>query len=287
MLIGKNIRSNQSNIFVWSNGDTELTPQKGSAFYVNSTAGFGLNTNNPQAALDIANGGLAFNKVYQLSEISDVNVAGVHTVVQKDGKQGVCGYNGSTWVPLTLNAEREGLCTASTQSTPPKHATSTISGAVQFSGQPVITNGTTLLHQVWSGGMNNNHGGWLNHPWTYKHTGPLDNGDYRCGIGFHMGNPTPDGMKNTDCKACSPITNQRDWRSNGKNDDCDFSCKAGFKKVGRTCTACEVGTYTTDGTVANSCASCTNKPANAHYTTNGINANACQWACDAGYHNVG
>jgi nucleoside diphosphate kinase, putative len=272
---------------VWSNGNTELTPQKGSAFYVNSTAGFGLNTNNPQAALDIANGGLAFNKVYQLSEIFDVNIAGVHTVVQKDGKQGVCGYNGSTWVPLTLNAEREGLCTASTQSTPPKHATSTISGAVQFSGQPVITNGTTLLHQVWSGGMNNNHGGWINHPWIYKHTGPLDNGDYRCGIGFHMGNPTPDGMKNTDCKACSPITNQRDWRSNGKNDDCDFSCKAGFKKVGRTCTACEVGTYTTDGTVANSCASCTNKPANAHYTTNGINANACQWACDAGYHNVG
>ena len=190
-------------------------------------------------------------------------------------------------MPLTLNAEREGLCTASTQSTPPKHATSTISGAVQFSGQPVITNGTTLLHQVWSGGMNNNHGGWLTHPWTYKYTGPLDNGDYRCGIGFHMGNPTPDGMKNTDCKACSPITNQRDWRSNGKNDDCDFSCKAGFKKVGRTCTACEVGTYTTDGTLANSCASCTNKPANAHYTTNGINATACQWACDAGYHNVG
>ena len=287
VLIGKNIRSNQSNIFVWSNGNTELTPQKGSAFYVNSTSGFGLNTNNPQAALDIANGGLAFNKVYQLSEISDVNVAGVHTVVQKDGKQGVCGYNGSTWVPLTLNAEREGLCTASTQSTPPKHAMSTISGAVQFSGQPVITNGTTLLHQVWSGGMNNNHGGWLTHPWIYKHTGPLDNGDYRCGIGFHMGNPTPDGMKNTDCKACSPITNQRDWRSNGKNDDCEFSCKAGFKKVGRTCTTCEVGTYTTDGTVANSCASCTNKPANAHYTTNGINANACQWACDAGYHNVG
>ena len=287
VLIGKNIRSNQSNIFVWSNGNTELTPQKGSAFYVNSTSGFGLNTNNPQAALDIANGGLAFNKVYQLSEISDVNIAGVHTVVQKDGKQGICGYNGSTWVPLTLNAEREGLCTASTQSTPPKHGTSTISGAVQFSGQPVITNGTTLLHQVWSGGMNNNHGGWINHPWTYKHTGPLDNGDYRCGIGFHMGNPTPDGMKNTDCKACSPITNQRDWRSNGKNNDCDFSCKAGFKKVGRTCTACEVGTYTTDGTVANSCASCTNKPANAHYTTNGTNANACQWACDAGYHNVG
>lgn len=287
VLIGKNIRSNQSNIFVWSNGNTELTPQKGSAFYVSASNGFGLNTNNPSVALDISNGGLAFNKVYQLSDLADVKEPWVILMVAKDGKQGICAYNGTTWVPLSLNAEREWLCVASTQSTPPKHATSTISGAVQFSGQPVITNGTTLLHQVWSGGMNNNHGGWLNHPWTYKHTGPLDNGDYRCGIGFHMGNPTPDGMKNTDCKACSPITNQRDWRSNGKNDDCDFSCKAGFKKVGRTCTACEVGTYTTDGTVANSCASCTNKPANSHYTTNGTSASSCTWACDAGYHNVG
>ena len=285
VLIGKNIRSDQENIFAWS--DTQLAPGKGNAFYVSASNGFGLNTNNPSVALDISNGGLAFNKVYQLSDIADVKEPWVILMVTKDGKQGICAYNGTTWVPLSLNAEREWLCTASTQSTPPKHATSTISGAVQFSGQPVITNGTTLLHQVWSGGMNNNHGGWLNHPWTYKHTGPLDNGDYRCGIGFHMGNPTPDGMKNTDCKACSPITNQRDWRSNGKNDDCDFSCKAGFKKVGRTCTACEVGTYTTNGTLANSCASCTNKPANAHYTTNGINANACQWACDAGYHNVG
>ena len=102
-----------------------------------------------------------------------------------------------------------------------------------------------------------------------------------------MGNPTPDGMKNTDCKACSPITNQRDWRSNGKNNDCEFSCKAGFKKVGRSCDTCEVGTYTTDGTVANSCASCTNKPANAHYTSNGTSATSCSWACDAGYYNVG
>ena len=285
VLIGKNIHSDQENIFAWS--DTQLAPRKGNAFYVSASNGFGLNTNNPSVALDISNGGLAFNKVYQLSDLADVKEPWVILMVAKDGKQGICAYNGTTWVPLSLNAEREWLCVASTQSTPPKHATSTISGAVQFSGQPVITNGTTLLHQVWSGGMNNNHGGWLNHPWTYKHTGPLDNGDYRCGIGFHMGNPTPDGMKNTDCKACSPITNQRDWRSNGKNDDCDFSCKAGFKKVGRTCTACEVGTYTTDGTVANSCASCTNKPANSHYTTNGTSASSCTWACDAGYHNVG
>ena len=289
VLIGKNIRSNQSNIFVWSNGNTELTPQKGSAFYVNSTSGFGLNTNNPQAALDIANGGLAFNKVYQLSDLADVKEPWVILMVAKDGKQGICAYNGTTWVPLSLNAEREWLCVGNTQPARPIHVlreSVAISGAVA-NGSAVLTNGVTSLPQVWSGGMNNNHGGWLNHPWTYKHTGPLDNGDYRCGIGFHMGNPTPDGMKNTDCKACSPITNQRDWRSNGKNDDCDFSCKAGFKKVGRSCDTCEVWTYSVNGTTANSCASCTNKPANSHYTSNGTSATSCTWACDAGYHNVG
>ena len=289
VLIGKNIRSNQSNIFVWSNGNTELTPQKGSAFYVNSTSGFGLNTNNPQAALDIANGGLAFNKVYQLSDLADVKEPWVILMVAKDGKQGICAYNGTTWVPLSLNAEREWLCVGNTQPARPIHVlreSVAISGAVA-NGSAVLTNGVTSLPQVWSKVANGNRWGWENHPWTYKHTGTLNDGEYRCGIGYHMGNPTPDGMKNTNCSSCTPITNQRDWRSNGKNNDCDFSCKAGFKKIGRTCTTCEVGTYTTDGTVANSCASCTNKPANAHYTSNGTSATSCTWACDAGYYNVG
>ncbi len=289
VLIGKNIRSNQSNIFVWSNGNTELTPQKGSAFYVNSTSGFGLNTNNPQAALDIANGGLAFNKVYQLSDLADVKEPWVILMVAKDGKQGICAYNGTTWVPLSLNAEREWLCVGNTQPARPIHVlreSVAISGAVA-NGSAVLTNGVTSLPQVWSKIANGNRWGWENHPWTYKHTGTLNDGEYRCGIGYHMGNPTPDGMKNTNCSSCTPITNQRDWRSNGKNDDCEFSCKAGFKKVGRSCDTCEVWTYSVNGTTANSCASCTNKPANSHYTSNGTSATSCTWACDAGYHNVG
>ena len=289
VLIGKNIRSNQSNIFVWSNGNTELTPQKGSAFYVSASNGFGLNTNNPSVALDISNGGLAFNKVYQLSDLADVKEPWVILMVAKDGKQGICAYNGTTWVPLSLNAEREWLCVGNTQPAHPIHVlreSIAISGAVA-NGSAVLTNGVTSLPQVWSKVANGKRWGWENHPWTYKHTGTLNDGEYRCGIGYHMGNLTPDGMKNTNCSSCTPIANQRDWRSNGKNNDCEFSCKAGFKKVGRSCTTCEVGTYTTDGTVANSCASCTNKPANSHYTSNGTSATSCTWACDAGYHNVG
>lgn len=287
VLIGKNIDSDQENIFAWS--DTQLAPKKGNAFYVSASNGFGLNTNNPSVALDISNGGLAFNKVYQLSDLADVKEPWVILMVAKDGKQGICAYNGTTWVPLSLNAEREWLCVGNTQPARPIHVlreSVAISGAVA-NGSAVLTNGVTSLPQVWSKVANGNRWGWENHPWTYKHTGTLNDGEYRCGIGYHMGNPTPDGMKNTNCSSCTPITNQRDWRSNGKNNDCDFSCKAGFKKIGRTCTTCEVGTYTTDGTVANSCASCTNKPANAHYTSNGTSATSCTWACDAGYYNVG
>ncbi len=287
VLIGKNIDSDQENIFAWS--DTQLTPKKGNAFYVSASNGFGLNTNNPSVALDISNGGLAFNKVYQLSDLADVKQPWVILMVAKDGKQGICAYNGTTWVPLSLNAEREWLCVGNTQPARPIHVlreSVAISGAVA-NGSAVLTNGVTSLPQVWSKIANGNRWGWENHPWIYKHTGTLNDGEYRCGIGYHMGNPTPDGMKNTNCSSCTPITNQRDWRSNGKNNDCDFSCKAGFKKIGRTCTTCEVGTYTTDGTVANSCASCTNKPANSHYTSNGTSATSCTWACDAGYHNVG
>ena len=287
VLIGKNIHSDQENIFAWS--DTQLAPSKGNAFYVSASNGFGLNTNNPSVALDISNGGLAFNKVYQLSDLADVKESWVILMVAKDGKQGICAYNGTTWVPLSLNAEREWLCVGNTQPARPIHVLReavTISGAVA-NGSAVLTNGVTSLPQVWSGGMNNNHGGWINHPWTYKHTGTLNDGEYRCGIGYHMGNPTPDGMKNTNCSSCTPIANQRDWRSNGKNNDCEFSCKAGFKKVGRSCDACEVWTYSVNGTTANSCASCTNKPANSHYTSNGTSATSCTWACDAGYHNVG
>ena len=287
VLIGKNIHSDQENIFAWS--DTQLAPSKGNAFYVSASNGFGLNTNNPSVALDISNGGLAFNKVYQLSDLADVKEPWVILMVAKDGKQGICAYNGTTWVPLSLNAEREWLCVGNTQPARPIHVlreSVAISGAVA-NGSAVLTNGVTSLPQVWSKVANGNRWGWENHPWTYKHTGTLNDGEYRCGVGYHMGNPTPDGMKNTNCSSCTPITNQRDWRSNGKNNDCEFSCKAGFKKVGRSCDACEVWTYSVNGTTANSCASCTSKPANSHYTSNGTSAASCTWACDDGYHNVG
>lgn len=34
------------------------------------------------------------------------------------------------------------------------------------------------------------------------------------------------------------------------------------------------------------CMACTNKPANAHYTSGGINISNCSWSCDSGYKNI-
>ena len=34
------------------------------------------------------------------------------------------------------------------------------------------------------------------------------------------------------------------------------------------------------------CMACTNKPANAHYTSGGINTSNCSWSCDSGYKNI-
>ena len=67
------------------------------------------------------------------------------------------------------------------------------------------------------------------------------------------------------------------------------------------CVACSVGTYSTDqgatdsatcltcpvgqfcSTVGTAPAPCTNLPANAYYTTTGINSTNCQWACNTSY----
>ena len=34
------------------------------------------------------------------------------------------------------------------------------------------------------------------------------------------------------------------------------------------------------------CMACTNKPANAHYTSSGTNTSNCSWSCDSGYKNI-
>lgn len=34
------------------------------------------------------------------------------------------------------------------------------------------------------------------------------------------------------------------------------------------------------------CMACTNKPANAHYTSGGTNTSNCSWSCDSGYKNI-
>lgn len=64
-----------------------------------------------------------------------------------------------------------------------------------------------------------------------------------------------------------------------------ISCNASFYLSGETCPACATGQYSTKG--MNSCAACTGKPANSHYTGKGTSETGCPWDCDTGYQKNG
>ena len=91
---------------------------------------------------------------------------------------------------------------------------------------------------------------------------------------------------------------------NGTN-NCSWSCAAGYYLSGSICSACPIDTYrTTSGATSvsqclgcsigqysvigsSSCSSCTNKPANSTYTSDGNGTNNCSWTCNPGYYKNG
>lgn len=191
--------------------------------------------------------------------------------VSKHGKTGLCGWDGAKWVPLSLSAKQFAVCVQDVNM-PPLPANT-------------ISNGKTKLPPLWNPAGN---GAWETPQWTYHQR--LGDGEYRCNKGYHIGNADPDGkVVAKNCVACSPIANQHEWTSDGKNNDCAFNCKASFKHnaSARTCTACADGTYTTAGNTDSTCKNCTGLPANAHWTSNGTSETSCSWACNPGYYNTG
>ena len=93
--------------------------------------------------------------------------------------------------------------------------------------------------------------------------------------------------------ACTAIPNRKAWilpQSRLTTDTCDFTCKAGYKKVNTASTrACQVpapGKYIdSDGTTARDCATITNKAAWVEGPAD--SATACNFTCTAGYEKHG
>ncbi len=287
MLLGKSINAGgKSQIFVWSDADAEFRPEQSSAFYVNTTNGFGLNTTTPKTKLDLGNAG-ALRVVRTTPKDCSQSSAGMTSYAGRV----FCGCNGKEWVPL------------SSDMTPKK-----VAACKSLMVKSCVGNLNTDLNATnkWvasaSPQWNQESEQWEPIGWKYSSKDKLDACEYNCKIWFHPGANDPEGwLQIWACKACSEVTNKFKWKTAGTGDDnCDFTCKASFKYTNsstqRTCSDCEVGTYTENDNQDKVCKNC-NAPERlstgaispafwTHYytfDTKGTGKNACDFTCDARY----
>ena len=71
---------------------------------------------------------------------------------------------------------------------------------------------------------------------------------------------------------------------NGRN-NCSWACNTDYYKSGNSCVAVGIGYYSPNRN--NSRSSCTTKPSNSAYTSDGNGSNNCSWACDTDYYKSG
>ena len=129
--------------------------------------------------------------------------------------------------------------------------------------------------------------------WPEYSSGPHDNYEYvsngsgnnctwACGAGYYK-----QATQCATCKRWSYTSQTSDTWANAQS-DCYINCPGGqYRDIfAPNCTACSTWQYTSWHkayySIGSSCSNCTNKPDNAHYTSNG-SGNNCQWACDPNY----
>lgn len=285
MLLGKSINAGGKNqIFVWSDTDAEFRPEQSSAFYVNTTNGFGLNTTTPRTKLDLANAGALKIAKTQPKHCSQ-SLAGITSYAGDV----FCGCNGKEWIPLTSDM------------TPEKIAACKNLGKENCVGE-VNTNANKWAPSAYPR-WNHELDQWEPIGWKYSSKDPNTLGDceYNCKLWFHPGANDPEGwLQLWACKACSEVMNKFRWKTAGTGDDnCDFTCKASFKyanegKGKQSCSDCELGTYTENDNQDKTCKAC-DKPAKlwrdkpgldpyfSGFTTKGDGANACDFDCAPRY----
>ena len=287
ILLGKSINAGGKNqIFVWSDSDEEFAPEHSNAFYVNAANGFGLNTTAPRTKLDLGNVG-----VLKIAKTEPKNCSQSSAGVTSYAGSVFCGCDGKEWIPLTSDM------------TPEKVAACKTLGKVKCIG---TINTDSNATNMWESSAYSrwNHESDKREPmgWKYSSRDKLGACEYNCKIWFHPGANDPEGwLQVWACKACSEVVNKFRWKTAGTgNDNCDFTCKASFKYTNsstqRTCSDCEVGTYTENDNQDKVCKNC-NAPERlstggispafwTHYytfDTKGTGKNACDFTCDARY----
>ena len=272
VLIGKNIKAgNAQKVFVWSDDGT-FSPKKSGAFYVNTKNGIWFNTNDPKVKFDI--GGLGGKWAIKIaakwgfvsaSGKCDEQYAGLMAYVKAWGKSGLCGCNGVERVPLSSDPSTHGVCVNMNQR--------------QCAGWEQNTIKTTPVQALpkWNPELNEGDGGWEEVKWVYggiQYPGSTGKEcGYTCQTGYHAGVDFPDGWQMWGCLPSTEIPNRYTgekpdgstfngwWTPGTGNDNCHFGCKAGYKHkdqpgVERSCSGCNIGTYTPENNQRAECKDC-------------------------------
>lgn len=321
VLIGKNIKaSNAQKVFVWSDDGT-FSPKKSGAFYVNTKNGIWFNTNDPKVKFDI--GGLGGKWAIKIaakwgfvsgSGKCNEEYAGLMAYVKAWGKSGLCGCNGAERVPLSSDPSTHGVCVNMKQ----RACTGWVANAVWSTPDQALPK--------WNPELKAGDGGWEDVKWVYggiQYPGSTGKEcGYTCQTGYHAGADFPDGWQMWGCKACTEIANRYTkekpdgstfsgwWTPGTGNDNCHFGCKAGYKHkdqpgVERSCSGCNIGTYTPENNQRAECKDCEMPTINKQglqefithastrggtamtinsgfkaWTTTGVSSTSCQFHCD-------
>ena len=273
VLIGKDIKAgNAQKVFVWSDNGT-FSPKKSGAFYVNTKNGIWFNTNDPKVKFDI--GGLGGKWAIKIaakwgfvsaSGKCDGQYAGLMAYVKAPwGKSGLCGCNGAERVPLSSDPSTHGVCVNMNQ----RACTGWVANAVLRTPVQALPK--------WNPELNEGDGGWEEVKWVYggiQYPGSTGKEcGYTCQTGYHAGVDFPDGWQMWGCLPSTEIPNRYTrekpdgstfngwWTPGTGNDNCHFGCKAGYKHkdqpgVERSCSGCNIGTYTPENNQRAECKDC-------------------------------
>ena len=321
VLIGKDIKAGSAQkVFVWSDNGT-FSPKKSGAFYVNTKNGIWFNTNDPKVKFDIGGiGGKWAIKIaakwgfVSVSGKCNEQYAGLMAYVKVWGKSGLCGCNGAERVPLSSDPSTHGVCVNMNQ----RACTGWVANAVLRTSDQALPK--------WNPELNAGDGGWEDVKWVYggiQYPGSTGKEcGYTCQTGYHAGADFPDGWQMWGCLPSTEIPNRYTgekpdgstfngwWTPGTGNDNCHFGCKAGYKHkdqpgVERSCSGCNIGTYTPENNQRAECKDCVKPTINKQglqefithastrggttttinsgfkaWTTTGVSSTSCQFHCD-------
>lgn len=246
-----------SSIFVWSDTWT-FTPNYSKAFYANTSEGFWLNTSSPKLKLDLSKSGVLYIK--KSGQINTNNqalwlecsknkpdVKWTIAYIENWNNVWLCGCNGETWVPLSIDSFTQYAC-----------AKAGSAWTTNCLWNPANTERKPSNWKLrWYSDGNSWSWEWKYPNWTYGGAESSVGGDRECvytckawyapRTGDASTNWNPVGWFTWSCVQCTEIANRDKWRTAWSwVDDCGFSCKGwySYNQQARTCTECQVGEWT-------------------------------------------